>query len=117
EEELSHLLKVPYDMMAWLLGKLERDDIAEVNAIPDNVLSSEHRERYGLSTALCMALRSGSEIIGIQVAYRRRSGHGFTATDFRIARGVAQSASLALNHAKLVEELERANRVRSEFVA
>jgi signal transduction histidine kinase len=116
EEEIARPLKVPDDMMAGLLGKLGRDDIAEVTAIPDDVLSSEHQQRYGLASVLCMALRCGAEIVGVQVAHRR-SAQPFTPTEFRIARGVAQSASLALSHANLVEELERANRVRSEFVA
>ena len=116
EEEISRLLKIPYATMASLLGKLERDDIAEVTAIPDHILSTEHQERYRIATALCMALRSGAEIVGVQVAHRQ-DGRDFTPTDARIARGVAQSASLALSHANLVEELERANRVRSEFVA
>jgi CheY-like chemotaxis protein len=35
----------------------------------------------------------------------------------RIARDIAQSASLAISHAQLVEELEQANQVRAEFVA
>jgi signal transduction histidine kinase len=35
----------------------------------------------------------------------------------RIARGMAQLASMAIENAQLVEQLERANRLRSEFVA
>ncbi|MEW6272409.1 MAG: ATP-binding protein [Thermodesulfobacteriota bacterium] len=116
EKEVARLLKVPYDMMSWLLGKLEREDVVEVTSIPSHVLSTDEQRRYGVAGALCMALRSGGEITGVQVAYRRGGG-GFSQSERRIARGLAQIASLALSHANLVDELERANRVRSEFVA
>jgi len=116
EEELARVMKVPLDLMAGLLERLERDDIAEVGNIPEHVLSTEQQQRHRIAAALCMALRSGTEIVGVQVAHQR-DGRSFNPTELRIARGVAQSASLALAHANLVEELERANRVRSEFVA
>jgi len=40
-----------------------------------------------------------------------------TARDERVARGVAQLASLALENARLVEQLEAANRLKSDFLA
>jgi PAS domain S-box-containing protein len=40
-----------------------------------------------------------------------------TAAQIRIAQGIAQLASLALENARLVDELDRANQLKSEFVA
>ncbi|HEY8516150.1 MAG TPA: PAS domain S-box protein [Candidatus Binatia bacterium] len=116
EKDIARLLKLPYEAMRWLLSKLEREDVMEVTSIPQALLSSEEQQRYGVTAALCMALRTGSEVTGVQVAYRRGGGV-FSPTERRIGRGLAQIASLALSHANLVDELERANRVRSEFVA
>jgi signal transduction histidine kinase len=41
----------------------------------------------------------------------------FARAHLRIADGIAQLASLALQHARIVEELDAANRLKSEFVA
>ena len=112
----THEVAVPVAQMSGLLADLANDDVAVINAIPEHALSRERQQEYQLGSTLCMALRHGGEIVGLQVAHRAE-GSPFTPTDLRIARGVAQSASLAISHANLVEELERANRVRSEFVA
>ena len=71
----------------------------------------------GVTVALGMALRRGDELIGIHSAGYRGRQERFTPQQERIARGIAQLASMALENARLVEELGRANRLRSEFVA
>ncbi len=107
---------VPVAQMSDLLARIADDDVAVIEAIPETALPRERQQEFHLGATLCMALRQGGEIVGLQVAHRSE-GRGFGPTDLRIARGFAQVASLAISHAKLVEELERANRVRSEFVA
>jgi signal transduction histidine kinase/DNA-binding response OmpR family regulator len=113
EQEVARVIKVPRHMMDVVLQRLEREDVAEVHTIPRETLGTE----APLSSVLCTALRHGKEIIGIQAATRRLEGGAFSATQKRIAMGVAQIASLALDHARVVEELERASRIKSEFVA
>jgi signal transduction histidine kinase len=66
---------------------------------------------------LCVALRRGDKLIGVLGAEHRGRRVPFTPQQFRIARGIAHLASLALETARLVEELEAANRLKSEFVA
>ena len=57
-------------------------------------------------------------MIGVHCAgYRAGDRPLQPAQQERIARGIAQLASLALENARLVEELERANRLKSDFVA
>ena len=41
----------------------------------------------------------------------------FAPQELRIARGIAQTASMALNNARLIEEVEQANHVKSEFLS
>jgi signal transduction histidine kinase len=71
---------------------------------------------HGLAAAIIVALRRGNEIIGFHCVGRRHDAP-FTRLEERIARGIAQVASIALENARLVEELERAGRIKSDFVA
>ncbi len=114
EEEIARVMKVPREMMSRLLDRLEDDDVSEVHTVPAEApLTPAQRQRV----QLCTALRRGRTIIGIQVASRRECSEPFGQTELRIARGIAQLASLALEHARVVDELARANRIKSEFVA
>ena len=114
EEEIARVMKVPREMMSGLLDRLEDDDVSEVRTVPAEApLTPAQRRRV----QLCTALRRGRTIIGIQVASRRECSEPFGQTELRIARGIAQLASLALEHARVVDELARANRIKSEFVA
>jgi PAS domain S-box-containing protein len=86
---------------------------------------AEHRDvsaalvasAYGMTGVLCMGLHRGGELYGIQTAGYRDRAATFSGEQRRIAEGIAQLASLALENARLVEELDRANRLKSEFVA
>jgi signal transduction histidine kinase len=70
-----------------------------------------------VSGALCVALRRGEEIIGVQIAGYRNRPEPFTTPQQRIAQGISQIASLALVNAQLLEGLEQANRLKSDFLA
>jgi signal transduction histidine kinase len=63
-----------------------------------------------------MPLWKGTEIIGMQSA-SHRGAKRFSRRHKRIARGISQIASLALGNARLFEELERANRLKEDFVS
>lgn len=114
EQETVRLVTVPGSLMQGLLSRLEHDDVAEVHTIPLEVLT---RLPQRATAQLCMALRHGRELIGIHVATRYDKGRPFGTTHARIARGITQLASLALGHARVREELERSNRLKSDFVA
>lgn len=115
EREVARVIKVPREMMMVLLSRLEHDDAACSNTVPSGELQPPIWE--SVSPQLCIALRRRDEIIGIQVASCRDPSRPFTEKQFEIARGVGQLASLALQNVRLVEELERASRLKSEFVS
>ena len=117
EQEIARMMQVPRAVMSGILSRLERDDVAQVSTIPPALLSKAFQERFGVTLVQCMALRRGKELIGLQVALWRNRLEPFTETECRIARGIAQIASLASEHARVVSELEQANRLKSEFVA
>ncbi len=105
-------------MVAGLLERLDRDGI--VNADLSHVQRSELEVAAvasGVTVGMQLALRRGGEIVGIHTLGFRRPHEPFTPQQERIGRGIAQLASLALENARLVDELARANRLKSEFVA
>jgi signal transduction histidine kinase len=114
--EMARLLRIPRDMLADLLARLDTCDAAQI-AAPSvaevAALSLQGRD----SAIICMALRRGAELIGIHTASYRDPGARFSPVQEQIANKMAQIASICLANAKLVEELERANRVKSDFVA
>ena len=107
-------LKVSLEATAPLVERLLEKDVTAVRAVPEEFLALS--PTLSEADRLCMALRQRDQLIGIQTV-GRFSGKPFTETQLAIARGIAHLASLSLDHARLVEELERANRVKSDFVA
>ncbi|HEY8516677.1 MAG TPA: GAF domain-containing sensor histidine kinase [Candidatus Binatia bacterium] len=93
------------------IGRLEHDDAVVVDA-PD-----QDRTVDGEPTSwIAIAIRGIDRLAGI-LFVGRVGATRFSTTDRRIAEGISRMASLALENARLVEELERANRVKSDFVA
>ncbi len=114
EQALARRAKVPGRLLATLLERLDADDVAEVGTTPDEIQMTREQRA---AVQLCMALRRGRELIGLQVVNRRGHGGPATPTERRIASGIARLASLAIDHVRLVDELERANHLKSDFLA
>jgi signal transduction histidine kinase len=74
-------------------------------------------EPFDLNAALFLALRRGSEVIGIHTVGSGSSQTGFTTHQQRLALGIAQFASLALENACLLEQAESATRLKSDFLS
>ncbi len=116
--EVSRVLAVPYRQLAPLLAQLAQGgDVVEVEGVARDLLPAALVHAPGTMRHVIMALRCGSSVIGMQVASRPASAPPLTATQRRIAGGIAQLASMALANAQLVAELEAANRLKSDFVA
>ncbi len=115
--ETLRLVKMTPLLLQWLLQRLEDDVVTQINIeerlhTPLGRLAAEH----GFAVFLCIALRRGSELIGFQVATLRVPHSSFSERQHRIARGIAQIASLALANASLLEELTHANRLKEDFI-
>ncbi len=118
EWESVRVIKLGRDSMGEFVERLEREEVVPIvfpllHPSPAARLGSD----YGISVSLHVPLRRGSELIGFHAAGYRGRREPFTDQQLRIARGMAQLASLALSTARLLEELEQANRFKSEFVA
>lgn len=117
QAEARRASKMPRMMLAPLLTRLAKEEVIEfeTEASRDSVTKSLLRKLH-LATTLWVPLWRGTEIIGMQSASRRGSKR-FSRRYKRIARGISQIASLALGNARLFEELERANRLKEDFVS
>jgi signal transduction histidine kinase len=111
EAEALRVIEVPSSIIEEPLARLQHDAVAVVAGTPLNAaVGSDHGE-------LCIALRRGEKIVGIQTAgYRSRRRH-FNRWQLQTARRIGEIASMALENARLFEELGRANRLKSDFLA
>jgi signal transduction histidine kinase/CheY-like chemotaxis protein len=116
--EVMRALRLPRAMLDGVLDRLEREEVAEV-VIPDTPetpIGVLYRG-FGVTAVLCVPLRRGEEMIGLHAACYRGRTLRFTRQQRRIASGIAQLASFALHNARLLEALDSANRLKSDFVA
>lgn len=110
-------VKPTREALRELLIGFETDEIAEIelNASASGI-AGDARDDLGVKRTLFMALRRDDEIIGFHSACIRESGTAFDERQRRLARGTAQLVSLALENARLVQELAYANRRKEQFV-
>ncbi len=111
-------LRIPREVLISLLDNLTREEaIVQDNANASQSLPLALTRSLSFTSFMCLGLRRGSEIIGLQVVGSRGQPHSFTPQHRRIARGIAQFAALALENARLLEQAENANRLKSDFLA
>ncbi|MEW6272455.1 MAG: GAF domain-containing sensor histidine kinase [Thermodesulfobacteriota bacterium] len=94
------------------IARLGTDDVVETEIPGEGHAVGGEPTRW-----LAIALRGVDGPCGILFVGRMGAATPFSATQRRIAEGISRIASIALENARLVEELERANRVKSDFVA
>jgi signal transduction histidine kinase/FixJ family two-component response regulator len=115
QAEAMRVLKLPAAALDRLRARLETDEVVQVHVGEDDLLPVT--VPVGVTTGLYVALRRAGDLIGLQTAGYRQPGRAFGRQQQRIAAGIAQLASMALENAQLVAQLERANRLKSDFVA
>lgn len=119
-EELAalHALYVPESAVAPLIARLRHDGPvvlapAEVAAMPTSALS----QRHAVGHVIFIPLRKGEEIVGVQTVVFRGADEPLHATVLPLAAGLAQLAALALETARLVDAMNAADRLKTEFLA
>ncbi len=110
--------KIPRARIHDLVERLEAGAVVQVGRrSPQQLMSARLRAAHGITHTLLVPLRRGGEITGVHSAGFRGREQPFSRRGERIAAGIATMASLALENARLVEELDRANSVKGDFVA
>lgn len=116
QQALVSILSLPSEAVGGLLAHLHNHDFVEITHVTaSSFVPPALLQQCGLASAIFLRLRRGQEVIGFQ-ACGYQNAREFTALHRRIASGIAQIASLALANAKLLEELDRANRIKEDFV-
>lgn len=116
EREIALVLRLPREPIQPVLDRLAHEDVIETE-LPREFRHGHRPQDFGVGRHLVIALRRGEEIIGLQLAKQIDRTEPYTNRQLRIARGISQLASMALSNARLVEELDRANKLKSDFVA
>jgi len=120
EWEVLRVMAIPTSMMTSFVERFSEQETEEVVPSDDDWLRSPARRvapQFGVTSSLLCPLRRGEEIVGFLVAANRGRPRRFGESQRRILEGIGRLASMALHNAALVEELARANEVRSEFIA
>lgn len=118
QQEAFRVTRLSAGSLAPLLRTLERDGHVQVRTRRiSEPKSARLLDEYGITRSLYVALRRGTDVIGfLSAGYRGREAD-FTPLHERLAVGIAQLASMALENARLVEEHRRASQLKSEFVS
>jgi len=114
--EALRLVRYPLDLLGGFQARIDAVNVEQFFLTGERPVAALLRQ-FNTDVVLCAALRRGDKLIGVQSAEYRSRRLPFSPHQVRIARGIAHLASLALETARLVEELEAANRLKSEFVA
>ncbi|HYD50854.1 MAG TPA: ATP-binding protein [Terriglobales bacterium] len=117
--EVLQLMRFSPADFGELLERMEQEDVVELETDggADGGRVASVFAQSGIVSTLFIPLRRGDDIIGALMAHYRQSQRGFAEWQRRIALGIGHLASMALENARLVSELERANQIKSEFVA
>lgn len=116
--EALQLLRVPRENIAPLLQRLESEEVAGLDVAAEAHPTLGWLAAYhGVTQGLYVALRRRQAVAGMLIAGHRTRREPFRPQQQRIMRGIGQLASMALENARLFEELEWANRLKSDFVA
>jgi signal transduction histidine kinase len=118
EWESLRILRIPNAGVESLVDALRERGAVEVQTAGiAEPLARKLLEQYGITASLYVPLHRGDEIVGFLAASYRARDARFGAVEHRVARGIGQLASMALENARLVEELRSASHLKSEFVS
>jgi PAS domain S-box-containing protein len=116
--EIVRLVKFGRPALATQIEGMERDGFFQMKTadLPDSEVKAVARV-CGMTASMMVPLRRGGELLGFHTADYCGREEVMSERHRRIMRGIGQLASLALENVRLIEELERANRLKSDFVA
>jgi len=117
--EAVRVLSVPRLLVAELADRAERGEISWMRRedVDGEIPQLFLRAVPEVQSFAVLPLRAGTQLTAILGVGYNSARAGTGASDERIARGMAQIASLALETARLFDQLQSANQLKSEFVA
>ncbi len=117
-QAVVRVLPLPMATVARVIERLEVDGFVQTGVDVDpGLLPLELQIPYGVTLTLFAPVHRDGRIVGVLASGFRGRREPLGAGEVKLATGIAQLASLALVNAELFSQLDRANRIKSEFVA
>lgn len=104
------------ELRADTMQLVERVFTSETVEITEPQGRVELYTRWGVSSLLAVPMVRAGRVIGALVIGHRERRGPFSSRERRIAEGIAAQAAVAVENARLVEDLRRANALKSEFL-
>jgi signal transduction histidine kinase len=101
-----------------LVGTVRAGTLLEIpDAMNQRLVPLDFMRRMETASVLFAPITAGGTVLGTQLyGYVTRSG-AFTPRQRRLALGIAHSTAIALENARLIDRLQAASRLKTEFVA
>ncbi len=115
--ESLRVLHLNRSTIPTLLTRLDSEGIMEIAGDDSDLLPAALQRTLGASASVHIALRRGGALLGLQSVCYRTPALPLSPTQRRIASGIAYLASIALENARLFEQAESLNRLKSDFIA
>jgi signal transduction histidine kinase len=109
-------LEVPTSALDVLLDALRQTPVVRLSDGPLLELGALMRDQFGVHATMYAAIAQGDRLLGY-LGFNHRCATAFSDHDVELARSLAAQCGIALANGALVDELERAGRVKTEFVA
>ena len=110
-------LEVPVPALQSLLDPLRERGWVTTPGPGFEAFAAITAEQFGITRTLFVAIARDGRLLGYLTFNFRRAVPDFTDEQIALARGFAEQCAIALANAHLMEELQRANRVKTEFVS
>ncbi len=114
--EALRVLHLAHSTIPTVLARLERGDLITTDAKDGHLLANALYRTFGALESMHFPLRRGGAMIGLQSVGYQTSTLPLPSVQQRIARGITHLASIALENARLFEQVENANRLKSDFI-
>jgi signal transduction histidine kinase len=113
EEILS--VEFPNALVQWIIDAAT-DDCLEVRSTEGSPLNSAFRTRWTIGPFIGAVLRREEQPLGLLMVGQDDAKTGFSLPTKRLVMGIANQTVLALENARLLEELRVANALKTDFI-
>ncbi len=115
----SELAEVEFALGEFpLIGLVHAGQMVEIADVTAQELAPiELMRRFDVASAIYAPIARGGAVVGFQVHGRVTRTGPFSSAQRRIATGIADATAIALENARLIEDLQAASQLKTEFVA
>jgi signal transduction histidine kinase len=115
-EEIAQLAAIP-DRRS-VVHTLRPGKIVEIAELRDRgLVRPDLLRRWEVAAGLCAPIPGRLDVVGFLCAGYRTEHEPFTVRQRHLALGIAEATAVAFENARLIADLQRANRLKSEFVS